>query len=210
MTHTVVLVGCGAAKRDRYCAAKDLYTSTYFEKKRAYAEAVGDSWFILSAKHKLFDPDRWLAPYDMTMDDVADTEQWARFVGGELHHHCSRTVDGDAEVIVLAGRDYNDPLRSVLEELNIEYRCPFDDTSGIGDQLAWLTERIDAASDLERVITDGGVETGVFRQYDVTHTKFRCESCGDTYVFVELGDWPTYCPTCGHDHSEQPERGDDE
>jgi hypothetical protein len=50
---------------------------------------------------------------------------------------------------------------------------------------------------------DADVETGVCSQYDVTHTKFRCESCGDTYVFVELGDWPTYCPTCGHNHSDQ-------
>jgi hypothetical protein len=155
MTHTVVLVGCGNAKRDRYCAAKDLYTSTYFQKKRAYAEEYGDQWFILSAKHKLFDPDRWLAPYDKSMADLADPDQWARFVGGELHHQC-RDVEEDVEVVMLAGRDYSDPLRSVLEELNFEYRCPFDATNGIGEQLGWLTERLDAASDQERVMTDGG------------------------------------------------------
>jgi len=37
----------------------------------------------------------------------------------------------------------------------------------------------------------------MIEQYDVTKTKFTCESCGDTYVFEELGDWPAYCPTCG-------------
>lgn len=39
-------------------------------------------------------------------------------------------------------------------------------------------------------------------QYEVTHTKFTCRQCGDTYVFVELGDWPKYCPTCGADQDE--------
>jgi len=36
-------------------------------------------------------------------------------------------------------------------------------------------------------------------QYDVTHTKFTCHQCGDQYIFLELGDWPKYCPTCGAD-----------
>jgi len=44
--------------------------------------------------------------------------------------------------------------------------------------------------------SDGPVE-----QYDVTHTKFTCEACGDTYVFSDIADWPAYCPTCGHYHS---------
>ena len=40
-------------------------------------------------------------------------------------------------------------------------------------------------------------------QQDVTHTKFYCGSCGDRYVFLELGDWPAYCPTCGAKQQEE-------
>jgi len=36
----------------------------------------------------------------------------------------------------------------------------------------------------------------------VTRTKFRCQQCGDDYVFVELGDLPRYCPTCGADQED--------
>jgi len=39
-------------------------------------------------------------------------------------------------------------------------------------------------------------------QYEVTHTKFRCQQCGDQYVFVDLADLPLYCPTCGAQQEE--------
>lgn len=142
---TAVLVGCGSAKRDGLAAARNLYTSNYFKKKRAYAQAVGDDWRILSAKHRLFDPDRWLRPYDLSMADVEDPEHWARIVGGQLYPWLDVEFDGQVEVVVLAGRDYTDPLRPVLEELNIDARYPFDDTDGIGEQLAWLTEAVDTS-----------------------------------------------------------------
>lgn len=42
----VVLVGCVKSKRTRGGAAKDLYTSDYFAKMRAYAENTGRPWLI--------------------------------------------------------------------------------------------------------------------------------------------------------------------
>jgi len=55
------------------------------------------------------------------------------------------------------------------------------------------------------IVTDGGVPSTHIEEHEVTKTTFTCASCGDRYVFTELGDWPVYCPTCGHDHSETAE-----
>ena len=43
MSKTLVVVGCGAAKRDEPTVAKDLYTSTYFQKKREFASSGATS-----------------------------------------------------------------------------------------------------------------------------------------------------------------------
>ncbi len=104
---TLVLVGCGKAKRDPtdpvdrhaaadhiermsgqhlrdggwYWRAEDLYTSTYFQAKRAFAETVtrwqsGDPdttpWAILSAEHALLFPWETVQPYDTTIADLGD------------------------------------------------------------------------------------------------------------------------------------------
>lgn len=58
----IVLVGCAKSKRPHGAAAKDLYTSDYFSKMRAYAESTGRPWFILSAEHGLVSPDGLLEP----------------------------------------------------------------------------------------------------------------------------------------------------
>ena len=42
MSKTLVIVGCGAAKRDELTEAQDLYTSTYFAKKRDLDDV--DEW----------------------------------------------------------------------------------------------------------------------------------------------------------------------
>lgn len=104
---TFVLVGCGAAKRDPSdpvdvheaaigpdesvgptwtdetgpaWEAQDLYTSTYFQTKREFAEAAtqwardrdGWAWSILSAEHHIVRPSKPLKPYDTTIDDLGD------------------------------------------------------------------------------------------------------------------------------------------
>jgi len=56
-------------------------------------------------------------------------------------------------------------------------------------------------ADPDDIVTDGGVPSTHIEEHEVTKTTFTCESCGDRYVFTELGDWPVYCPTCGHNHS---------
>lgn len=66
---TVVLVGCGARKRDEPAAAAELYTGPYFTACKATAVAIADrrDVFILSALHGLLGLDDVTAPYDVTL-----------------------------------------------------------------------------------------------------------------------------------------------
>ena len=83
---TVLLVTCVKSKRSTPSAAKDLYTSQLFLKQRAYAEAAGLPWFILSAKHGLVAPDEWLAPYERYLPDTPPSyrDAWGRWVVARL------------------------------------------------------------------------------------------------------------------------------
>lgn len=73
-----MLLGCVKLKLDRRAAAKDLYRSPLWLRRRAFAEASGYPWLILSAKHGLVDPDTRLAPYDLALGNLsaADRRVW--------------------------------------------------------------------------------------------------------------------------------------
>ena len=161
---TVVIVGCGNEKADATVAAKDLYTSTYFAKKREYAETIGDSWAILSAKYCSLDPSgARVAPYDLTISDYPiDSEQYpdapyttidewaADFLSGVENRaqNYERWDDHDplGELVMLVGQAYLAPLRERLDELAAEYGfeivLPFEGMSGNGEQMQWLGEQV--------------------------------------------------------------------
>jgi hypothetical protein len=160
---TLVIVGCGSAKRDnrgRRVPARDLYTSTYFEKKRDYAESVGDEWMILSAKHGLIAPESKFSTYDTSIDDLGGDELDA------LAHQVGMTLidwaayGGDVErVAVLAGKRYLQPLRmrdafSAGVSARVVYPLQQNDLGGIGEQMAWLGERADAADHQQVRLTE--------------------------------------------------------
>jgi hypothetical protein len=78
----VILVGCTKAKRTERSAARDLYdASDLFRRRRAYAEATGLPWGILSALAGAVSPTTVLDPYDYTIAQRrkadADTRGWA-------------------------------------------------------------------------------------------------------------------------------------
>lgn len=102
LDNTLVLVGCGKAKRDPsdptdlhqaavdkgeewggregpLWRAEDLYTSTYASVKREFAETVtrwtggaSKGWGVLSAEHGVVPAWMPLAPYDITVSDLGD------------------------------------------------------------------------------------------------------------------------------------------
>lgn len=140
---TIVLVGCGSAKIDEPAPARDLYSSNYFKLKRAYAEAVGDAWYILSAEHGLVAPDEILEPYDTTMTDV-EPREWEKQVREELPQAGVETA------IVLAGSDYleDTTLGDTLDMWYPEYEAP---TAGkrIGERMQWLADVLEELDDQE-------------------------------------------------------------
>jgi len=109
---TVCLVSCVGAKGATPAPAKDLYQSDWFTKARAYAEAVGSQWFILSAKHGLIHPDHVIAPYEQTLNTMGISERrsWARLVERQMDEQ----MPDAASIVVLAGQRYREFLMDYL------------------------------------------------------------------------------------------------
>lgn len=148
----VAIVGCGSQKLDLSgdkgpVTIARLYTSNYFELKREYAKECCDDYYILSAKHGFVPPGFYVEErYDLTISDLEGDERevWLAEVRGELERFGE--LQPETTLVLLAGRDYVDPLRSTLAELPNDVEYPFDDTSGIGEQMGWLKEEIERAN----------------------------------------------------------------
>jgi uncharacterized protein DUF6884 len=124
---TVILISCSKTKRPYRCAAKDLYCSRLFSAHRAYAEAVSDRWFILSAKYGLLDPDEEIAPYEKTLNGapVIEKRAWAARVSTELEQ---KIVSSD-RIFITAGENYCRYLIPLLEARGHEVRRPLQGVS---------------------------------------------------------------------------------
>ena len=147
MTRRYAIVGCGKAKKDESAPAKELYTSTFFEKKREFAEVFARRWWILSAEHGLVEPDTVLEPYDTTVEDLDDRERYE--LRRDVRDTFKRTFDGvvNARVDVLAGRDYVDLVAPVLDaeeflDRGILAKYPLQGFGGIGEQMQHLNRKV--------------------------------------------------------------------
>lgn len=139
----IALVGCGSSKKDESAKAKDLYTSNYFKLKKDYAESQCDDWYILSAEHYLLPPSREISPYDTHIDEV-DQKEWSSLTKAKLAWAGKLTEDDT--VVVLAGQKYVELIEDWLEFTPAQVERPFDETSGIGEQMAWLKGEINGDS----------------------------------------------------------------
>lgn len=129
---TIAIVGYGSQKsalEDEQAVRIDqLYTSTYFQLKREYAQACCDDYYILSAKFGLVPPEALVAEsYDLTVHDL-DDDTLAKWV--------ARIDDRLAAI---------DPLRDALDDAPPDVFYPFADTGGTGEQMGWLNREIEAA-----------------------------------------------------------------
>lgn len=140
LTPDVVLVGCVKTKRDHEAPAKDPYVSDYFRKMRAYAEATGRPWFILSAEHGLVAPDDVLAPYNRYLPDTsrAYRREWGRRVASQLEQSigglCGQVIE------VHAGAAYVDAVEKALRDLGVIVSGPLKGLS-FGRRLSWYLQR---------------------------------------------------------------------
>ena len=142
----VVLVGCVKTKRDHEAPAKDLYVSNYFRKMRAYAEATGKPWFILSAEHGLVAPDDSLTPYNRYLPETSREyrREWGRRVASQLEQSIG---DLSGQVIeVHAGAAYVD---AVEEALRPSGAVVSDRLKGLsfGRRLSWYLRRAGSGDD---------------------------------------------------------------
>lgn len=138
----VYLVSCTKSKAADASPARELYAaSDWFAKARAYVEAQGAPWFILSAEHGLVEPGEILRPYETTLLRMRKPARraWAELVIGQL---ASRRLLGRARFVLLAGETYREFLEPWLTgegrwpELG---QVPLRGL-GLGEQKAWLAQ----------------------------------------------------------------------
>ena len=128
----VTLIQCTNTKRSGTHKARDLYDeSAYFRRMRKWAQARGDPWYILSAKHGLVAPDTRLEPYDER--GLTDTQ--AETIATQLH------ADGVDTIHVTAGRDYTDELVPELEARGIDVVNHF-----AGERIGTRRSKLEAAA----------------------------------------------------------------
>lgn len=132
------LVACVSQKADAPAPARELYQSDWFRKARAYVEATGCEWFILSAEHGLLHPGAITAPYEATLVRLgaADRAAWGERVAAQLDTALGRDFAG--ELIFLAGKHYRVPLAAYA---GARARVPMEGL-GIGQQKAWLAAQL--------------------------------------------------------------------
>lgn len=142
MGKTVVLVSCVKSKRSQPSNVRDLYISTLFKGASAYAEVIGDRWFILSAKYGLLDPDQVIAPYEKTLNKmpVAERRAWAKEVFADLEP----TVKPGDDVVFLAGARYRENLIDPLEQIGCSVSVPMEGLP-FGKQLTWLKKQTNSS-----------------------------------------------------------------
>jgi hypothetical protein len=143
MTRPVHLVACVSQKRATPARARELYQSDWFKKARAYVEAQGGRWYILSALYGLVPPTRRIDPYDLTLAAMAAEERraWGARVVSEL----GAVIGPRTPIVVLAGKLYREPL-TVWAGARVT--VPMEGL-GIGEQKAWLARQLAELADQE-------------------------------------------------------------
>ena len=132
---SLYLVACVKGKLDGTHRAKDLYTSDFFRKARAYVESRRSPWFILSAKYLLISPEEMISTYDKTLKNMSAEENraWAR----EVLKQAPNILPNARRIVFLAGKDYRGNLFQGLSDLGYTIAVPMKGL-GIGKQLNWL------------------------------------------------------------------------
>ena len=154
----LILVGCVGQKRPVSSPAKDMYISPLWEKRRAYAEATGMPWAILSAEYGLVMPDQVIEPYDRSLRDEtpAYRREWSEWTARAVVDLC-RQLDVST-VEAHAGSAYMEHgLIGRLNAAGIRVLWPLRGLR-IGEQLAWYDEHTPDASTSPPAPTPAGTE----------------------------------------------------
>ena len=133
----ILLVGCVKTKRPGRHTAMNLYNSSLFEGRRAYAERTGRPWFILSAHYGFLRPNQEIDSYDLGMGDLSSRQraEWAERVLSDLDAELGPVIGKSFEIH--AGQEYRESgLRRGLEARGAKVLVPLAH-AGLGQQIAW-------------------------------------------------------------------------
>lgn len=140
-----VLVGCVSQKNATPRAAKDLYRSELFRRRRRYAEASGGPWWIVSAEYGLVDPDQVIAPYDTRIGRLTllARHELADRVATDLDRALGTLAGKRLEIH--AGDEYFLAIGPALRDRGAGLARPLEGLR-IGQQLAWYGEQLGLSS----------------------------------------------------------------
>jgi hypothetical protein len=136
------LISCVKTKQDKPTTPRELYTSPYFKKMKAYAKQYHDDWWILSAKHGLLDPDGDpIEPYDETLSGarVAKRREWAEKLADQMEQE--GLLSDDITLVLHAGKDYYKELLPLIEDTGVSVEIPTEGL-GIGEKQGWYKKRL--------------------------------------------------------------------
>ncbi|MBR7831848.1 hypothetical protein KDL01_01165 [Actinospica durhamensis] len=131
---SVILVGGGKDQLSEPAAARDLYVSPLFVRRRARAEASGVPWFVISGRWGLLAPGDVLAPYSFSLAEQSVNYQraWGRFVAEQL---CLASPVGRGDIVeISAGGAYAAALTAPIEYLGARVRRATAGTNDAGDE----------------------------------------------------------------------------
>jgi hypothetical protein len=133
---SVILVGGGRTQLSEPAAARDLYVSPLFARRRVRAEASGVPWFVVSGRWGLLDPGDVLAPYSFPLVQQSGSYQraWGRFVAEQLCCLVSSVGRGDV-VELCASSAYAAALTAPIEYLGARVRRVAAGASTSGDEV---------------------------------------------------------------------------
>jgi hypothetical protein len=190
-----LLLSCSARKMPRRAAAKDLYASPGFRRRRGYAEASGKPWAILSAKHGLLLPEECIEPYDVRLDDLSAEERraWAARVASRLEAHLGSLSGRTFEI--LAGKSYAEPLEPELRRRGAQVTRPLRHVS-LYQEASWFAEHTPGRPSGERPRPAAGGPKGV----GLAHRLTKAFMAGD----FDLSQRPQTAPVGWHGLPEVP------
>jgi hypothetical protein len=187
-----VLVGCVKTKLHHPAPAEDLYISPLFRRRRAYAEAAGVPWFILSAKFGLIAPHDVVAPYDMAMAAQSTDYRrvWGQWVAQQLI-----VVVGPLHTKLFevhAGAAYVEPLEAALHAHGARLVAPLQGLTQ-GEHLAWY-----AAQEAQPERPNGEVDALVSALADPAAARPAVDfPWGDAAAFDEAGLYSWWVDAAG-------------
>lgn len=136
-----ILVGCVSQKADRPLPARDLYVSELFRRRRAYADASGVPWWILSAEYGLVSQETVIAPYDtkIARRSLVDRHAIAAGVARGLEQALGSLVGKRIEIH--AGQEYVETVGPTLRSAGASIIRPLEGLS-FGYQLQWYGNQL--------------------------------------------------------------------